>query len=44
MKPFARISDCATHQVPATTQAQSKRLERVWMKVDGKLECRFVSR
>jgi hypothetical protein len=45
MKPFSRLSDCPTHQtLPTTTKAEPKRLERVWVTVDGRLESRFVSR
>lgn len=40
MKPFSLIAEYAPSRAPVRTE--KPRLERVWIKVEGKLECRWV--
>ena len=42
MKPFARIAKSLCEERTPAPKAQPVRLERRWVKVNGRLECRYV--
>lgn len=44
MKPFARLEDRYSEPRTAPAKTADRRLERVWIKKDGKLECHYEMR
>jgi hypothetical protein len=42
MKPFARIANSPCEDRTPAPKPQPAQLERRWVKVDGRLECRYV--